>query len=300
MKRDRTIAWRADDAAAQNLEGAKVAVVGGTGGIGRAFSRLLALRGASVIAVGQTFRDADVPGIEFVRADLGLMREAQRIGKALPAETLDLVIFTTGIMAGPTREQTTEGIERDMAISYLSRLVILREIAPRLGRDRPVIRAIKPRVFVMGFPGVGQAGNFDDLNSEQAYGRWAAHMNTVAGNEILVLDAAMRYPNASCFGLNPGFIKSNIRSNLFGGETLLYRIIERMTELLASSAESYAKRLAPLLLAAELEGHSGAMFDRKGRAVRPSPKLMDAAYRRSFLIASEALVASHANVPRAA
>ncbi len=29
------------------------------------------------------------------------------------------------------------------------------------------------------------------------------HMNTVAGNEMLVLDAAKRYPNASIFGLNP-------------------------------------------------------------------------------------------------
>jgi NAD(P)-dependent dehydrogenase (short-subunit alcohol dehydrogenase family) len=238
----------------------RVAIVGGTGGIGRAFGRCFASHDAAVAVVGQTFRDADVPGIEFIKADLSLMREAQRVGEALPAETLDLIIFTTGIMAGPKRQETAEGIERDMAISYLSRLVILREIAPHLGKDRPATR-MKPRVFIMGFPGVGQTGKLDDLNAEKSYGRWAAHMNTVAGNEMLVLDAVKRYPNASSFGLNPGIIKSNIRSNLFNGDTLLYRFIDWMTGVMAASAETYAEQLTPLLVSPDLEGHSGAMFD---------------------------------------
>lgn len=55
----------------------------------------------------------------------------------MPAERLDLVIFTTGIFAARKRQETTEGIERDMAISYLSRLVIVREIAPYLDKNRP-------------------------------------------------------------------------------------------------------------------------------------------------------------------
>ena len=70
-------------------------------------------------------------------------------------------------------------------------------------------------------PGIDQTGNLDDLNAEKSHGRWVTYMNTVAGNEALVLAAAKRFPNAGFFGLNPGFIGSNIRSNLFGGETLL-------------------------------------------------------------------------------
>jgi NAD(P)-dependent dehydrogenase (short-subunit alcohol dehydrogenase family) len=100
-KRDKKLTWHRIDAASLDLKGMKVAVVGGTGGIGRALSRFLASRGASVVVVGQTFRDSDVWGIEFIRADLSLMREAQRVAALLPAETLDLVIFTTGIMAAP-------------------------------------------------------------------------------------------------------------------------------------------------------------------------------------------------------
>ena len=138
-------------------------------------------RGASVVVVGQTFRDSDVPGIEFIKADLSLMREAQRVAVLLRAEDLELLVFTTGIMAGPKREETAEGIERDMAVSYLSRLVIIRQIGPRLGKNRPAA-PLKPRVFIMGFPGTGQAGKLDDLNAEKSYGRWAVQMTTVAGS----------------------------------------------------------------------------------------------------------------------
>jgi hypothetical protein len=72
-----------------------------------------------------------------------------------------------------------------------------------------------------------------------------------------------------------------------------------MTGLMASSAEDYAERLTPLLIAADLEAHSGAMFDRKGQAILPTPKLTDGSYVNAFMAASEALV-SRANVRTAA
>lgn len=289
MKRDTSFTWRRVDPASLDLKGLEVAIVGGTGGIGRALSRFMASRGAHVIVVGQTFRDADVAGIEFIKADLSLMLEAKRVGEALPAETLDIVVFTTGIFAAPKRQQTAEGIERDMAVSYLSRLVILREIAPRLGKDRKAAPR-KARVFVMGYPGTGQAGTPDDLNAEKSYGAMPAHMNTVAGNEMLVLDAARRYPNATFFGLNPGLIKTNIRDNLFGKDSLKSRVMESMIGLFTPTAETYSERVAPLLVSPDLEAHSGAMFDRKGDAILPTPKLTDASYVKAFIAASEALV----------
>jgi hypothetical protein len=176
-----------------------------------------------------------------------------------------------------------------MAISYLSRLVIVRGIAPRLGQRRPEAR-MKPRVFIMGFPGTGRAGTLDDLNAEKSYGAMRVHMNTVAGNEMLVLDAAKRYPHASVFGLNPGLIRTNIRSNFLGAGSLRFRLLEQLVGILTPSADTYAERLTPLLVSPDLEDHSGAMFDRKGNAILPSPKLTDASYRNAFIAASEALI----------
>lgn len=288
MKQNKNVKWRRVGGASLVVEGLRVAIVGGTGGIGRALSRHLASRGASVVVVGQTFRDAGTPGIEFIQADLSLMREAHRVAALLPAETLDLLVFTTGIFAAPERQETAEGIERDMAVSYLSRFAILRAVAPRLGKG-PRKSTIKPRVFVTGYPGAGQIGNPDDLNAERSYKAMAAHMNTVAGNEALVLHAAKQYPNATVFGLNPGLIKTNIRDNFFGKDSLKSRVMEALIGFFTPTAQVYAERIAPLLVSPDIEGNSGAMFNAKGDAILASPGWTEQHIHR-FMVSSDALL----------
>lgn len=288
MKRDKSFSYTSP--AKPDFTGRRVAVIGGTGGIGRAFAQAFAARGAEVTVVGRKFRDQGVSGIDFVAADLSLMTEARRIGETLPAESYDLILFTTGIMAGPQRELTPEGIERDLAISYLSRLVILRHMADRLGAGGK-----RPRVFVMGFPGVGQKAAIEDLNSEKSYGRMKAHMNTVAGNEALILDAAQRFPKFDTFGLNPGFVKTDIRGNLFGGKNWIYHLMEGLTGLLIKDADTYASRILPLFVAPELKGRSGMMFDDKARAIHASSWL-DKASVSELINASKAVIRDRAGI----
>lgn len=280
---------RQNEPASLNLTGRNVAIVGGTGGIGRAIARFLAARGASVTVVGRTFRDQGTEGITFVSADLSSLRDARRVARELPAEVLDLMVLTTGIMAARKRQETAEGIERDMAVSFLSRLVIVREVAPRLGKRRES-QAMRARVFIMGFPGKGFGGSPEDLNAEKSYGAMAVHSNTVVGNEALVLDSTRRYPGVDFFGLNPGMIATNIRANMLGEGSVLHRSAEWLIRLLAGSADAYADRIGPLLVSADLAGRGGAMFDHKGLEMPPSPKLTEQHVRR-FMEASEALVA---------
>lgn len=262
------------------LSGTRVAVVGGTDGLGRALARLAAEAGAEVTVVGRTFRDEGVPRIRFMKADLSSMREATRVGTELDPE-VDAVVLTTGIIAAPQRETTAEGIERDMAISTLSRHAILRGLAPRL-------RA-RTRVFVMGFPGAGNLGDPSDLNAERSYAAMAVHMNTVAGNEAIVLHAKQHYPHLDVFGLNPGLVKTSIRSNLLGAGSLKHRLVEGLIGLITPTPEGYARRIAPLLVAPELEGRSGAMFGKKGSAILPSEGF-DAAHVERFITGLDALL----------
>jgi NAD(P)-dependent dehydrogenase (short-subunit alcohol dehydrogenase family) len=286
---NKNLTWKPVPPESLDLSGKRVVVVGGTGGLGRALSRFMADREAQVTVVGRTFRDVEKPRISFVQADLELMSEAQRIGQKLSAEELDLVVFTTGIMPGPKREETSEGIERDMAVSYLSRLVMIRELGPRL-RKRRTTPLSKPRVFVMGMPGTNPMANIEDLNSEKTFSPMPAHMNTVAGNEALVLYAARQYPDINFYGLNPGMIKSNIRSNISGGQgSIRHRITEGIIGILTMSADTYARQIVPLLFSTDIESASGAFFNQKAIAILPS-EIMTPSYVNEYMEASDKLL----------
>lgn len=271
-----------------DLSSKKLVVIGGTNGLGRAIAQQALARGADVTVVGRTLRDAPAPRLTFLPADLSSMSEAARVGRELPAESVDVVLFTTGIIAAKTREETHERVERDVAISYLSRLAVLQGLSPRLGSARQD-GAPRARVFVMGSPGVGTIGDPDDLNSEKNYKAMAAHANTVAGNEILVLGAKDRFPGPAFFGLGPYLIKTGIRSNVLGEGSITHKLVEAAVGLFMQSPETYAKRMIPLLFATELEGKTGLMFGHKAEPILPTQGLDDA-YVDRFLSASEALL----------
>jgi NAD(P)-dependent dehydrogenase (short-subunit alcohol dehydrogenase family) len=267
--RDRDVAIRPAPIDGLDLSGKRLAVIGGTNGLGRAVAQQALAHGAEVTVVGRTFRDAPADRLTFVKADLSSMREAVRLGRELPVESCDVALFTLGIAAARTREETSERIERDMAISYLSRFAALQGLSARLGVSR-ADDAPQARVFVMGAPGAGILGDPGNLNTEPDYSGTKAHMNTVAANEALVLAGADGLPGPAYFGLNPGLIKTDIRSNYMGEGSILHRLTETLIGLLSQSADAYAKRLVPLLFAPDLDGRTGMMFDNKAQPILPS------------------------------
>ena len=285
---DKSLSLRATPVERLDLSSQKLAVIGGTNGLGRAIAQQALARGADVTVVGRKFRDLPAAGLTFMPADLSSMREAVRVGLDLPAEAFDVVLFTSGIIAAKTREETQEHVERDLAISYLSRIAILEGLSPRLGSARGR-GAPRPRVFVMGSPGVGTIGDPDDLNSENSYKAMTAHGNTIAGNEMLVLGADRRFPGPAFFGLGPYLIKTDIRSNLLGEGSFTHRLVETVIGVFMQSPEAYAKRMVPLLFSPGLEGKAGLMFDHKARPILPTQGL-DEAYVDRYLSASEALL----------
>lgn len=288
-KKDPSIHLNPEPADRLDLSGRKLVAVGGTNGLGRAIARLALARGAEVTVVGRTFRDDAHPRLTFVQADLSSMARSLRIGEELPVEDADVALFTSGIIAAKTREETAEGVERDMAVSFLNRVAILRGIAARLGTARPA-GAPTPRVFVMGSPGTGQLGELQDLNTEASYSVARAHGNTLAGNEALALGAGGMFPGPDYFGLGPGLIKTGIRENYLGrnGE-VGYKLLEAVIGLLMQSPEKYASRVVPLLFTPQLDGKSGVLFNRLGEPVLPS-RGFDRDHVARYMTASDELL----------
>ncbi|CAN5157839.1 SDR family NAD(P)-dependent oxidoreductase [soil metagenome] len=289
-KRD-DIKWTRLHLKEDSLKGKKIAIVGGTGGLGRAIASECIAKGAEVIVIGRTFRDQNIPRLSFIHADVSEIKSIQYLTKELPAETLDILIMTQGIYAGKKRKTNSVGIELDMATSYLSRYSILHSIVDRIGKSR-IHANTKPRVFVWGFPGGDREATLDDFNSEKNY-RWSvAHSNTVVGNESLVIDSAEHFPLVNFYGMNPGIIKSNIMSGVLGEKSFLLKLQQTIIGILFQSAEQYAKKIVPLLVSPDIEHFSGTMFDRNGDPILSNSILLDKDYVKLVLEESEKLIST--------
>ena len=257
------------------FQGKTAIIVGGTGGLGRAIAQQMAGYGAKVTVVGRTFKDADVDNIEFIQADLSSLKKAKEVALAIPEaswKNADYVFLTTGIFAGRKRVETEEGIELDMAVSYLSRFVILDAIKSILGEQRAGSER-KTRVFVMGFPGMDSKFNLSDFNSENKYQFLEAHYNTIAGNEALVSSLDAEQEQFNIYGLNPGLIKSDIRTELTGKSSMTTKAIEWLIDFFNQDADTYAGKIVKLLASDDLENLSGTFFNRNALPISASPNL---------------------------
>jgi hypothetical protein len=114
-------------------------------------------------------------------------------------------------------------------------------------------------------------------------------MNTVAANEALILAGADRFPGPNYFGLNPGLINTDIRSNTLGPGSLTHKLTETVVGIFGQSPQQYAKHIVPIVFADELDGRTGLSFNNKAKPVLPSAG-MTAQYANRFIAASDTLL----------
>jgi len=220
------------------IKGKNVLVVGGTNGLGLAISRVLAKNGGYVTVVGRT--DPKDDSLAFLKADLSTVKNQLDLAMRFSnPENLDILIFTQGIITPPARIDNGEGIEIDLAVSYIGRRVILEQLLER---------GAKPdRVFIMGF--CGTEVSIEDFNGQQNYRAFPQHMNTVAANDALVLGYRKRRPDIPIYGLNPGLIKTGIRANVYKGNKFLANIVETFIGWLTPSPTQYGEMVKHVIAA---------------------------------------------------
>ena len=274
---------------ARQLEGKQFLIVGGTKGIGAALARSLIKRGAEVTVTGRSKSEETPDKAEFIKSDVSLIKNAQDLVRTqLKGRVFDTVVFTVGIFSRSKLTRTPEGIEEDLAVSYLSRFVVANELIQANAIDG------RKKVFIMGFPGQDiQPTNVEDINFETTpYKQFPAHMNTVLFNEALVYELAKRHPNLHVFGLNPGLIRTGIRDNVHGGESTFFgKILETIIGWTNIDVDSYAeKTLIPLMVTPKLDGKTALSFSQKGVEVRPGPWVSAEGNTQKVWEASEALV----------
>jgi NAD(P)-dependent dehydrogenase (short-subunit alcohol dehydrogenase family) len=119
-----------------SLTGKKCVVTGANSGVGRATTRLLAERGASVVMVcrnerrgerarREIVRRTENPGVSLLIADLSSLAAVRRLAATLGGQLdrLDLLVNNAGVYRA-RREITADGFEMTMAVNHLAHFLL--------------------------------------------------------------------------------------------------------------------------------------------------------------------------------
>lgn len=276
-----------------SFAGRTVVVTGGTNGIGAATARTLRQHGAHVVIIGRSAAKADAmlgeaaalgtPGsMDAIVSDFSSMRAVVEAVDDLAGrvETVDVLIHAVGVFL--TRPaHTTEGIELDFAVSYLSRYVFL-EHAHRLGLLTAQTRLINIAASAPRLPKRARL-EFDDLDTVRARTGFASHSQAQTANDLLTAQAGARY-GVAALGYGPGNTATDILRELPWTTRALFFPFTRNKR----TPEQVASQLLELIGDDHWSSTTAGFAGRSGR-FQPDPFVTDPRRQREVLAISQAL-----------
>ncbi|GAB4111854.1 MAG: oxidoreductase [Roseiflexaceae bacterium] len=279
-----------------DVKGAFVVITGGTDGIGAATARELHQRGAHVTIIGRSREKgaelvaqsaAVVQGgqFRFIPADLSLMANIEdvvrQLQQALPR--IDLLIHCVGILIAHT-EYTTEGIEKDFAVSYLSRFILTRDLVAKgllsAGGLMLNLSASSPKIPKMA------RLEFGDLAVVERRVGMQSHGQAQMANDLFSMEAAQRW-GLAVIGYGPGSVDTKIRREL---PQWLVKIGQLFFLGSTRKPADVGQELAEIITTQTPPSGEAWFFDRTGRFV-PDPFVTDQQRRFELWATSEALAA---------
>jgi NAD(P)-dependent dehydrogenase (short-subunit alcohol dehydrogenase family) len=211
-------------------------VTGANSGIGLAAARELAASGAHVVlAVRDTGKGegaaARLSGDPEVRAlDLADLASVRAFAEGLN-RNIDVLINNAGVMATPHRT-TADGFELQLGTNHLGHFALTGLLLPRI-QDRVV-------TISSGAHRIGRI-NFDDLQSERSYRRWAAYGRSKLANLLFMYELQRRLevaaPPLRSVAAHPGYAATNLQ---FHTESIQDRIMALANRIFAQSDEQGA------------------------------------------------------------
>lgn len=273
-----------------SFEGRTAVVTGGTGGIGKAIARALVLHGARVIVVGrdpEKGRQAEREiGVRFIRADLALVSETERLADEVLAQSprLDDLVLSAGVVSG-RRILTQDGIESNFAIGYLSRFVLVQRLLASMAHGSRIL----------SINGAARNGRiyYEDVNLTRNFATLRAVSQLCEANDVFVLELARRLVPAgvAISGLKVGVVRTAIRRGFPLWMKILVPVL--FDPFLAQTPERVAQVALRLLAAPASEQPNGALFSliRRLRRIDPGRRTGDPAAGLALWTLSERLAA---------
>jgi len=202
--------------------------------------------------------------VEFLPADLSLMREAKRLADEVTSRWrgLNYLVHSAGVVRN-RRELTDEGTESNFAINYLSRFMLTQILLPLMKAvGQPSDTA---RIVIISGAAKNGTIYFDDVNLRSKFGLLRMIGQSCQANDVFTVEQARRLAanNEHCVTitcLKMGVVKTNIRNGLDFPWWMKVLVPFVMDPLLGQTPEDAAESALKLLVADEFGGVTGALF----------------------------------------
>ncbi len=249
-----------------DLRGKLALVTGATSGLGLETLRVLALRGARVIATGRTEEKAreacrSVPGdtvpMALELSDFSSIVQCAEQFSALQ-QPLDILVCNAGINTFGELE-LVNGVERMFAVNHLGHFLLVNRLLPSLQQSSAArIVHVGSRSGYMQAPAAGI--DFDNLRGEKYFDAGEAYGRSKLANALFSLELAhcLAGSTVSSNVIHPGLVQTNIvrtapvwirgAFDLFGG-------IVAKTPAQGAATQTY------VATAPRLAGVAGAYFE---------------------------------------
>lgn len=267
------------------MRGKTVLVTGATDGVGRKVAIELGRLGADVLLHGRDRSRAEAAmaeirgggnsAVAFYRADLASLAQVRALAAAIRQDRprLDVLINNAGIgsrLEGPQRRESADGHELRFAVNYLAGFLLTRLLLPLIGASAPA--------RIVNVASAGQAPiDFADVMIARNYDGARAYAQSKLAQIMFTFDLAdeLRGAGVTVNCLHPATYMNTTMVREAGVSPV-------------STVEEGAEAILGLAISPDLEGRTGAYFDRR-REARAHAQAYDSTARGRLRMLSMAL-----------
>jgi WW domain-containing oxidoreductase len=212
-----------------DLSGKTALVTGVNSGLGQESARVLALRGAHIIAVARSMEKAEAAANELgdatpVACELSnpaSVRACVETVSALGRE-IDMLICNAGIMALPKLKQEC-GYELQFFTNHIGHFILVTGLLDTLSETARVVM-LSSEGHRLATRGV----ELDNLSGEKNYARWRAYGRSKLANLLFAVELAGRFEGSkrTANAVHPGVIRTNLGRHMNGVMNAGYAAID--------------------------------------------------------------------------
>lgn len=202
-----------------DLNGQTALLTGCNSGIGKETLRVLAMRGAHVIAAARTVEKATqaCAGMSGRMIPVACELSEPTSVKACAAEVLrmdrplDIIVCNAGIMALPKLTQK-HGYELQFLTNHIGHFILVTSLIPQLADDGRIVMVSSEAHRRAPSEGI----QFDNLTGERGYSPWASYGQSKLANLLFANQLAKRLAdtNKTANSLHPGVIKTSLARSM--------------------------------------------------------------------------------------